>query len=161
MRRESCLPSLGKAGKNREDQMKRNEPYFPLAELLSRIQCLFPSATEPNIWLNEEAAEHDNVISVKVAWAREEREKTWGIAFGNQTSTSLNEKKQKKQPQCSNVGRVLYSLSPHVMVIQCHWKTCPSVTGAAEDRVLLRNGICASLWPQAVWAYQVVNNAAQ
>ena len=58
--------------------------------MLSRIQCLFPSATEPNIWQNEEAAEHDNVISVKVAWTGEGQEKTWGVVFGNETHTSLN-----------------------------------------------------------------------
>ncbi len=59
-----------------------------LADMLSWIQS-FPSATEPKIWLNEEAAEHDNVI---LAQARElERKNTkWEVAFGDESSTSLN-----------------------------------------------------------------------
>lgn len=53
----------------------------------------FPSATEPNIWLNEEAAERDNMILVQ---ARElERKNTkWEVVFGNETGTSLNRVKK-------------------------------------------------------------------
>lgn len=39
---EVCLLSLGEAGQNRGAQMKRNKSYFLLADMLSRIQCVFP-----------------------------------------------------------------------------------------------------------------------
>lgn len=57
--------------------------------MLSRKPMSFPSATEPNIWLNEEAAEHDNVILVQ-ACELERNNTKWKVEFGNETSTSLN-----------------------------------------------------------------------
>ena len=69
----------------------------------------FPSTTEPNIWLNEEAAEHGNVILVQARQLERNNTKR-EVAFGNETSISFEG--VKKQPQCFTVGCVLYSLSP-------------------------------------------------
>lgn len=41
-----------------------------------------PSATEPDIWLNEEAAEHDNEILVQ-AQEIEGNNTKWEVEFGN------------------------------------------------------------------------------
>lgn len=89
---EVCLLSLGKAGQDREDQMKKKKKkkaLFPAGSHDFKNPKSFPSATEPNIWLNEEAAEHDNVILVQ-ACEPERNNTKWEVAFGNETSTSLN-----------------------------------------------------------------------
>lgn len=41
-----------------------------------------PSATEPDMWLNEEAAEHDNEILVQ-AQEIEGNNTKWELEFGN------------------------------------------------------------------------------
>lgn len=68
---------------------KKKKALFPAGWHAFKNPMSFPSTTKPNIWLNEEAAEHDNVILVQ---ARElERNNTkWEVVFGNETSTSLN-----------------------------------------------------------------------
>lgn len=69
-----------------------NEAYFLQAASFQNPMS-FPSAAEPNICLNEEAAEHDNVILVQ-AHALERNKTEWKVELRNETRTSLNQVKK-------------------------------------------------------------------
>lgn len=89
-----------------------------------------PSATEPDMWLNEEAAEHDNEILVQ-AQEIEGNNTKWEVEFGN------GGKKIGQMFYCRMCAVFIIS---HVTVIQCQWKAYRLSEGTERWVSLLRKG---------------------
>lgn len=84
---------------------------FPAGWHAFKNPLSFPSSAEPNIWWNEEAAEHINVILVQVRELEKNNAK-WEVSVQwNQPILNLNQKEV-----C-----VVFIIS-HVTVNQCYWK---------------------------------------
>lgn len=80
--------------RKRRAHEKKKKLYFLLADTLSRKSSVFSlSATEPNIWLNEGATDHGNVILVR-ACDLERSDTKREVVFGDEIRTILESSKK-------------------------------------------------------------------